>query len=123
MIRAFPGIASAGIPRPSASRTAFPGSFPTQFAPPPASQINHANSHRTVSSLKSSPGHQPIPSPPRWEWRPPAGIGKAPKRALFYVPGSSQKMIDKAWTLQVDNIVRYDYFYYLSYSDGSDMDG
>ena len=28
-----------------------------------------------------------------------------PKRALFYVPGSSQKMIDKAWTLDVDNIV------------------
>lgn len=28
-----------------------------------------------------------------------------PKRALFYVPGSSQKMIDKAWTLNVDNIV------------------
>jgi hypothetical protein len=28
-----------------------------------------------------------------------------PKRALFYVPGSSQKMIDKAWTLHVDNIV------------------
>ena len=28
-----------------------------------------------------------------------------PKRALLYVPGSSQKMIDKAWTLDVDNIV------------------
>ena len=28
-----------------------------------------------------------------------------PQRALFYVPGSSQKMIDKAWTLDVDNIV------------------
>src|SRR5277367_864315 len=30
----------------------------------------------------------------------------APKRTLFYVPGSSQKMIDKAWSLEVDNIVR-----------------
>jgi len=29
----------------------------------------------------------------------------APKRTLFYVPGSSQKMIDKAWSLEVDNIV------------------
>ena len=29
-----------------------------------------------------------------------------PKRTLFYVPGSSQKMIDKAWSLEVDNIVR-----------------
>jgi len=29
-----------------------------------------------------------------------------PIRALFYVPGSSQKMIDKAWELRVDNIVR-----------------
>jgi hypothetical protein len=26
-------------------------------------------------------------------------------RTLFYVPGSSQKMIDKAWTLTPDNIV------------------
>jgi len=28
-----------------------------------------------------------------------------PIRSLFYVPGSSQKMIDKAWTLTPDNIV------------------
>ena len=28
-----------------------------------------------------------------------------PNRSLFYVPGSSQKMIDKAWTLKPDNIV------------------
>lgn len=28
-----------------------------------------------------------------------------PTRSLFYVPGSSQKMIDKAWTLTPDNIV------------------
>jgi hypothetical protein len=28
-----------------------------------------------------------------------------PVRTLFYVPGSSVKMIDKAWTLKPDNIV------------------
>jgi len=28
-----------------------------------------------------------------------------PIRTLFYVPGSSLKMLDKAWTLQPDNIV------------------
>jgi hypothetical protein len=29
-----------------------------------------------------------------------------PNRSLLYVPGSSQKMIDKAWTLEPDNIVQ-----------------
>lgn len=42
--------------------------------------------------------------PYKLDYKPPTG-GEAPKRALFYVPGSSQKMIDKAWTLEVDNIV------------------
>jgi hypothetical protein len=35
----------------------------------------------------------------------PSILPNKPIRTLFYVPGSSQKMIDKAWTLQADNIV------------------
>ena len=37
---------------------------------------------------------------PRWN-----GFSAKQIRSLFYVPGSSKKMLEKAWTLKVDNIV------------------
>jgi len=33
------------------------------------------------------------------------GFPSKPVRSLFYVPGSSKRMLEKAWTLNVDNIV------------------
>ena len=78
-----------------------------------ASQLQSDVSQDIESSIQASPSETELVkhSARKRSWNRSAvgmfvqGAKSVPRRTLFYVPGSSQKMIDKAWTLQADNIV------------------